>query len=65
MGLLAEWMDRTGETDQTLAPKVGVSRVHVSRLRRLIHNPSPDLAKKLEEVTAIPAANFIFEDRAT
>lgn len=64
MGLLAEWMDRHRETDQSFAPKLGVSRVHVSRLRRVIHNPSPDLAKRLERITEIPAAELIFEKRA-
>jgi transcriptional regulator with XRE-family HTH domain len=63
MGLLAEWMTRKGETDQSLAPKVGISRVHVSRLRRVVHNPSPDLAKKIESVTKIPAAKLVFEAR--
>lgn len=64
MGLLADWMSRNRETDQSFAPKLGVSRVHVSRLRRVIHNPSPDLALKLEEITEIPAAELIFERRA-
>lgn len=63
MGLLADWMAREGETDQTFAPRLGVSRVHVSRLRRVIHNPSPDLARKLEEITAIPMADLVFEPR--
>lgn len=64
MSLLADWMRRKGETDQSLAPKLGVSRVHVSRLRRTIHNPSPELAKRIELVTRIPAAKLIFEERA-
>jgi transcriptional regulator with XRE-family HTH domain len=48
-------MVRNSETDQSLAPKIGVSRVHVSRLRRSVHKPSPELAVKLESVTGIPA----------
>ena len=64
MSTLADWMRRNAETDQSLAPKIGVSRVHVSRLRRNVHRPSRELAMKLEEVTHIPAADFIFEDRA-
>jgi transcriptional regulator with XRE-family HTH domain len=63
MGILADWMKRASETDQGLAPKIGVSRVHVSRLRRMVHKPSLDLAKTLEEVTGIPAAQFVFEER--
>lgn len=64
MQTLADWMRRNSETDQSLAPKIGVSRVHVSRLRRNVHKPSPDLARKLEEVTQIPAAEFIFGEAA-
>lgn len=61
---LSDWMRENAETDQTLAPKIGISRVHVSRLRRKILRPSPALARKLEEVTAIPAAEFIFGQAA-
>lgn len=64
MTKLAEWMRANEETDETLASKLGVSRVHVSRLRRDVHRPRPGLARKLEELTGIPAAQFIFEDRA-
>lgn len=64
MADLAQWMRLNDETDQSLAPKIGVSRVHVSRLRRKVHLPSPDLARKLEEITEIPAAEFIFDERA-
>lgn len=64
MTQLAIWMSANGETDQTLAPKLGISRVHVSRLRRDIHRPRPDLARRLEVVTDIPAAAFIFAGRA-
>lgn len=64
MTILAQWMLANEETDHTLAPKVGVSRVHVSRLRRGVHKPKPRLAEKLEEVTSIPAAKFIFEGAA-
>lgn len=64
MNHLACWMKVNRETDQSLAPKVGISRVHVSRLRRGVHRPSPDLARKLETVTNIPAATFIFEAAA-
>lgn len=63
MGILAKWMTEHDESDQSLAPKVGVSRVHVSRLRRLVYNPSPDLAKRLEAVTGLGAAELIYDGR--
>lgn len=61
---LAHWMADNRETDQTLAPKIGTSRVHVSRLRRKIHRPSPELAMKLEAVTGIPAWELLKPDQA-
>lgn len=64
MTYLEAWMRLNRETDQSLAPKIGISRVHVSRLRRGVHRPSRELAMKLEAVTAIPAADFIFERAA-
>lgn len=63
MGLLEDWMKRASETDQSLAPKLGISRVHVSRLRRVVHNPSPELAERLEQLTGIPKASLVFEPR--
>lgn len=61
MNKLAAWMVLHGETDETLAPKVGVSRVHISRLRRGVHAPRPALAIKLEDVTGVPAAELIMQ----
>lgn len=60
MSDLQEWMSRAGETDATMSQKLGVSRVQVSRIRRGICKPSPTTAQKLEAITAIPAADFIF-----
>lgn len=59
MADLAQWMTDNRETDQSLAPKIGVSRVHVSRLRRRVHKPSPELAVRIEQVTGIPAWEFL------
>lgn len=64
MADLAAWMNANGETDESLAPKLGVSRVHVSRLRRRICNPSPDMAKRIEDLTAIPAIDLLLRERA-
>lgn len=49
--------------DQTLAAKLNISRAHASRLRRRRCLPSPELAKRLEQETKIPAEKFIFEER--
>jgi len=61
---LASWMTAHGETDETLAAKLGVSRVQASRLRRRRCNPSPETAKKLEDLTKIPALDLMLRPRA-
>lgn len=63
MGPLDTWMTSAGETNESLALKVGLSRVQISRLRRRIYRPSVETARKLEEITNIPAAEFIMIDR--
>lgn len=50
--------------DHDLAARLSITRVHASRLRRRKCLPSPELAKRLEEVTQVPAERFIFEERA-
>lgn len=55
---LQSWMSRAHETDETLAEKLGVSRVQVSRVRRRKCRPSLGLAVRLEGLTGIPASSF-------
>lgn len=57
-------MQDKGEDDASLSVKLGISRVHASRLRRDICKPSPETAIKLEKLTGIPAPSFIFGDAA-
>lgn len=64
MAVLADLMIKRSWTDEDLAHKLGVSRVHASRLRRRICLPSRETAKRLAELTDIPAERFIFEERA-
>lgn len=59
MADLNAWMKGEGESDETLAPKLGVSRVQVSRIRRGVNRPSLTVAAKLEELTGIPAWDFL------
>ena len=59
MGDLATWMRAAGEDDDSLAEKLGVSRVQVSRLRRKVCKPSPETAERLERLTHIPAWDFV------
>jgi transcriptional regulator with XRE-family HTH domain len=60
MSELQAWMEANGERDETLAPKVKVSRVHMSRLRRGKNRPSLETAKTLQELTGIPATQLMF-----
>ncbi len=59
MADLNTWMDGAGESDESLAPKLGVSRVQVSRIRRGVNKPSTAVAARLEELTGIPAWDFL------
>lgn len=63
MPVLEDAMTAKGWSDEKLAEEVNISRVHASRLRRRKCLPSRELAKKLAEVTDIPAERFIFEER--
>jgi transcriptional regulator with XRE-family HTH domain len=63
MADLEAWMKARGETDESLAPKLGLSRVQVSRIRRRICNPSPAVATKLESLTEIPAIDLLLRER--
>lgn len=59
MSALANWMSDHRETDETLASKVEVSRVQISRIRRKLSRPSLALAEKLERETGITAWDLI------
>ena len=56
---LQQWMTTHKETDQTLSEKLGVSRAHVSRLRRGVYGASKGTALRIEEVTGIAWHTFI------
>lgn len=59
MNALATWMAAHNETDETVASKVDVSRVQVSRIRRGLSRPSLALAEKLEGLTGVAAWDFL------
>ena len=62
---LEQWMASKGLRDGDLAERVpGLSRSQVSRIRRRKSIPSPETAKKLAEVTGLPAEALIFVERA-
>lgn len=49
---LADWMAEAGLTDETLAPKVNVTRATISRIRRGKQRPSAPLAGLLVQISA-------------
>jgi transcriptional regulator with XRE-family HTH domain len=64
MTILEQWMRAGGFTDEAVSQKVGVSRVQITRIRNGQNRPSRETAMKLEAVTGIPAARFIFGEAA-
>lgn len=64
MDELRNWMQQNGETDATLARKVAVSRVQISRIRRAKSGVSVKTARALEALTEIPAAKFLLGEGA-
>lgn len=60
---LALWMRANGKRDKDVAKAVGCSRVQINRVRNGIVKPSPELALKLEKLTAIPWHEFIHAGR--
>lgn len=61
MTLLEQWMTRSAIKDGVLAAQLGVSRVQVLRLRRGENRPSPKTARRLEEITQIPAGDLMLD----
>lgn len=58
-------MRDNGLTDAALAAKVGVSQPTIWRIRNRKRRPNVEVARKIEEVTGIPAADLILVDIAS
>lgn len=56
---LQAWVSAKRYTDEQLADLFKVSRVHAYRLRTIKNRPSVKTARRIEEVTGIPAATLI------
>lgn len=59
---LDEHMRSKGLTDAELAAKVGVSQPTIWRIRNRKRRPQVAVAKRIEEVTGIPAADLVLAD---
>lgn len=62
MQTLAHWMKTADVKDEALSQQLGISRVQVLRLRRRLCRPSLKTARKLEEITNIPAAELLMAE---
>lgn len=65
--MLNDWLERANRSRAWLAQQVGTSEVTISRLINRKQSASLGLAVKLEDVTGIPAREFLLpghEERA-
>lgn len=62
--VLDQYLKTTGMTEADLAQRVGCGQPHIWRIRTGDRRPSPKLAKRLEEVTKIPAVKFLYGEEA-
>jgi len=61
--MLQEWRKRAKRTLADLAAQCGTSEASMSRIERGAQTPSLPIAVKLEEITGIPAREFLPEAR--
>lgn len=59
---LEQHMRDNGLTDAALAAKVGVSQPTIWRIRNRKRRPNVEVARRIEKVTGIPAADLILVD---
>lgn len=59
---LDEHMREKGLSDAALAAKVGVSQPVIWRIRNRKRRPKVEVAKRIEEVTGIPAADLVLAE---
>lgn len=58
--ILDRYMRENAVADSDLARLIKVTQPYIGRLRRGERRPSPEVAKRLEAHTGIPAAHLIF-----
>lgn len=59
---LDQHMHAKGLTDAKLAEMVGVTQPHIWRIRNRRARPSPDVAKRIEVATGVPASDLVFAE---
>jgi transcriptional regulator with XRE-family HTH domain len=56
---LADYIARSGDTQERLAERLGISQAHISRLVKGEHLPRVSLAIKIARHTGIPLESFL------
>lgn len=61
---LKKYLESGHLSEKELAEKLGVTISHVNMIKRGERRPSPELAKKIEEITGIPFQALLLGDDA-
>lgn len=61
---LERWMSEKQMRNEDLAPRVGVSRVQIHRIRTGQNSPSLKTARKLAEITKLPLDVLLLNEEA-
>jgi transcriptional regulator with XRE-family HTH domain len=62
---LAEYFEKTGNTQDSLAAQLGVSRSYVSLLASGERQPALSLALRIEGLTGVPLSSLVAQERAS
>lgn len=60
---IADYLERTGKTEQEFAQELGVSQPFINMIKKGEKRPSPELALKIEKLTGIPFRALLLGDR--
>lgn len=61
---LRDWRTKNKKTLAWLAEEAKTTDATISRIEQGKQRPTPDLAKRLQKVTGIPAATFVMGEAA-
>lgn len=62
---LADYFEQTGETQESLATTLRISRSYMSLLVSGDRQPALPLAVRIEELTGVPVAALVAQERAS
>ena len=56
---LSQYFEKTGDTQQAFAERVGVAQSHISRILNGVAEPSLDLALQIADLANIPVESLL------